>query len=249
MGRPNWCSVHRGRPCPDPIVKGCGTYCRATGVELWGPLLVTTDWSAHAGNEARGRLSAAAASRRRTKSIAARRSDAISAGAFRRAVAELYGRDSATRRTAVQRSRVKLARKAVPPGDRTLISIMRAHRLNPAAMSPGIGSEAAINSIARALSTLAAAKAAPKQTYAALRAFPRLFAATVMDGMATGVGRSLPALRAAAAYRIAPDQFKGMGINCRAMCAIAKSLKVAAPLHGWGEQLLAAEARGWVLLE
>lgn len=245
MGRPARCSVHGDRPCPDPVVKGCGTYCRESGVELSGPQLVATDWAAYSGNEVRGRLHKDAVARRRTKSLATRLTDAISVGAFRVAVAELYGRDSKARCAAVQRSRSKLARKNKAASEYTLVSIMRAHRLDAAVMSPGISSEAAINGIAQALATLAAAKAAPKHTYAALRAFPRLFAATVMDGMVTGVGRSLPALRAAATYRILPDQFKAMGINCRAMSAIAKSLKAAAPLHGWSEAFLAAEASGW----
>lgn len=245
MGRPIRCSVHRNKPCPDPVVKGCGTYCRSTGVELSGPQLVATDWSSYSGNNVHGKLNSNAVARRRTKSIAARLREALSVGAFQKAVTELYGRNSKARCAAVMRSRKKIARKNKAATEYTLVAIMRAHRLETAAMSPGISNHAAIDGIAQALSTLAAARANPRQTYAALRAFPRLFAATVMDGMVVGVGRTLPALQAAAAYRIAPDQFKAMGINCRAMSAIAKSLKVAAPLHGWGEKLLAAEARGW----
>lgn len=241
----HWCDVHRDRPCPDPHVTGAGIYCRVTGVEVSGPQLVVSDWTAYTGNETRGKLKRSDIARRRSRSIANRRAEAMNIASFRAAVAELYGAGSPNRAMAVDRSRRKAARKQSPAPERTLVAIMRKHRLNRAVMLPGIKTEAEINGIASALATLATARGCPKNTYAALRAFPRLFAAAVMDGMVAGVPNTLPGLSTAAAYRITPDQFKGMGINCRSMSTISKSLKAATPLQGWAQSLLAAEARGW----
>jgi hypothetical protein len=241
------CFAHPNRKCPDTVVTGAGTYCRETGCEVWGPLLEVSDWSQYSGNQHRARLAAAAIVRRRQQSIDGRRAVAMGASSFRVVLHRLYGRDSPDRAAAVDRSRRKLARKQLVPANRTLIAIMRTHRLQPTLMSPGISCTQTLDYIADAISALATKRGSPRATYAALRAFPSLFAATVMDGMVAGTG-ALPALKIAAAHRIVPDQFKAMGINCRGMSTIAKAIKAAPPLPGWSAQLLSAETRGYGLL-
>ena len=233
----NVCPMHPGG-CPDPVVKGCGTYCRETGTEISGPQLVVTDWTPYT-NTISTKLPASGLAARRDKSLRRRRLLALGAPAFEAAIRQLYSRGSADRAAAVQRTRRRAARKqrAVEP---SLVAIMRATRLAPGVMSPGIANETVITVLAAAMSALAQTHGAPKSTYASLAAFPCVFAATIMDKMVTGMrigGEvAVPKLRVAAAARVATDQFKALKVNCRAMSAVARSLKARPPACYVGAQ-------------
>jgi hypothetical protein len=111
-------------------------------------------------------------------------------------------------------------------------------------MRLGVQNDQVLEILAQSLAALARQHANPKNTYASLSVFPLIFSAAVMDkmvhGMSAKLGQAIPYLKLAAVNRVTTDQFKEMGVNCRAMSLVARNLKTWPLTKLWGQQLIDA---------
>jgi len=244
------CPLHAVNECP-VVVEGAGTYCRESGVELWGPMLVQYDLTSVGLTES-SRSSECSLKRKRRNSIAKRVRGAQTEDKYFYAFNLLYSAASAKRKQIYVHTREKLARR-VRIGRKavSLIDVMRLTR--PVAhVSVGIHDTMCINLLVSLIAKFGAAVTEPRETYASCRMHALVLTATVMDTMARGMdctdGREyIPKLQIAVEHKLSSDAFKMIGISCRAISKMSRRIRECARLGlavDWAADVRAAE-RVW----
>jgi hypothetical protein len=158
------------------------------------------------------------------------------------ATLELFSTSSATRRrvaaTVFTRATSAAAKRvgALPPRLSTVMQAIREVRRRPW-VSPGCPSGAAVAAGA-AVWQLSEALALPQTTYAAMSAYPRLFAATItskpaseLAALARRVGAPAavaPILAMTTPHRIPDTHYALFGVPCRAMSKMWREIKTVA---------------------